>query len=385
MAGKNGHKRVEHLSDLTPDPRNARRHNPRNIGQVQASLQKYGAARSIVIDEAGQIIAGHGVVEAAALAGIERVQVVDADGETIIAVRRSGLTRQQKQELGVADNRGAELATWDADVLASLAGEIDLGQFWQKDELDDLLRSVGGGSDVDAEPQIDRAEELRQKWGVEAGQLWQLGEHRLLCGDSTKAEDVGRVMAGEKAGAVVTDPPYGIGWDTDYTRFTTEYGTKRVKHPPVANDDREFDPRPWMEYPQVVLWGANWYCKHIPVGSWLIWDKRHPNGTAWLSDAELAWAKGGRGIYIYAETVQGAHRKEQAMHPTQKPVGLIEWCILRMEKTDVIFDPFLGSGTTLIACERLGRKCRAIEISPGYVAVTLERWATATGKTPVRV
>jgi ParB family chromosome partitioning protein len=135
-------KPVTTLSDLTPDPKNARAHNPRNIGQVQNSLQRYGAARSIVIDENGQIIAGHGVVEAAALAGMEKVQVVDGDGQTIIAVRRSGLTKQQKQELGIADNRGAELAEWNSDVLAELAGEIDLSQFWKDDELIQVLGKV---------------------------------------------------------------------------------------------------------------------------------------------------------------------------------------------------------------------------------------------------
>jgi ParB family chromosome partitioning protein len=155
-------KPVTTLSDLTPDPKNARAHNPRNIGQVQNSLQRYGAARSIVIDENGQIIAGHGVVEAAALAGMEKVQVVDGDGQTIIAVRRSGLTKQQKQELGIADNRGAELAEWNSDVLAELAGEIDLSQFWKDDELatvlaqqpsaDDWAGAMGGLPDEDRAP-----------------------------------------------------------------------------------------------------------------------------------------------------------------------------------------------------------------------------------------
>lgn len=149
------------LADLTPDPHNARKHNPRNIGQVQNSLQQYGAARSIVIDENNQIIAGHGVVEAAALAGIEKVQVVDGDGETLIAVRRSGLSKKQKQELGVADNRGAELAEWDTDVLAQLASEIDLTQFWGKDELADLLKNVQVGNSVeDPGAQIDRAADI---------------------------------------------------------------------------------------------------------------------------------------------------------------------------------------------------------------------------------
>ena len=233
--------------------------------------------------------------------------------------------------------------------------------------------------------QIDKADELQKAWGTELGQLWQLGDHRLVCGDCTDAAVVERLMDGEKAEAVVTDPPYGIGWDTDYTRFTTEYGTKLVSYPPVINDDREFDPRPFLEFPKVILWGANWYCKHIPIGTWLVWDKRHANGAAFLSDAEIAWMKGGKGVYLYAETVQGAHRKEHALHPTQKPVGLMCWCIEKAEITGIVFDPFAGSGTTGIACEQLGRKARMVEISPAYCAVILQRWATMTNKTPVLI
>jgi len=141
MNRKNG-KAITHIGDLQPDPRNARKHGPRNLSQVQNSLQRYGAARSIVIDEDNQIIAGHGVVEAAGAAGIERVQVVDADGETIIAVRRSGLTAKQKAELAIADNRASDLSEWDPDVLAGLAEEIDLSQFWFPDELSELLGKV---------------------------------------------------------------------------------------------------------------------------------------------------------------------------------------------------------------------------------------------------
>jgi len=114
------------LSGLKPDPRNARKHNPRNVGMIEKALGEVGAARSIVIDEDGTILAGNATVEAAAAAGIERVQVVDADGETIVAVRRTGLTPEQKTKLALYDNRTAELAEWDSEVLADVAGEIDL-------------------------------------------------------------------------------------------------------------------------------------------------------------------------------------------------------------------------------------------------------------------
>jgi len=370
------------LADLKQDPENARAHNPRNIGMITNALHEVGAARSVVVDENNVLLAGHGVYEAAVEAGIENVQIVEADGNTIIAVKRSNLTAAAKKRLAFFDNRTAELADWNIEqMVADLDAGLDLAGIFREDELNEMLEGFADGllGEEPPEPQIDKAEELREKWGVESGDLWHIpskkgnGEHRIICGDCTDAEVVERVMQGEQIEGIISDPPYGIDWDTDYTRFSTEYGTKRVCHSPIVNDDKEFDPLPWLEYPKVVLWGANWYCHHIPIGTWLVWDKRHPNGTAWLSDAELGWMKGKRGVYLYAETVQGAHRKERAIHPTQKPVGLFEWCINKADMTDIVLDPFLGSGTTLVACERLGRFGRGIEVSPGYVAVSLER------------
>lgn len=133
---------ITNIADLKPDQRNARKHTPRNIGMIVDALQEVGAARSIVIDEDGAILAGNGTVEAAAQAGIERVRVVDADGEEIIAVRRSGLTDEQKRRLALFDNRTAELATWDADELAALAGEIDLSSMFSDGELAAVLRDL---------------------------------------------------------------------------------------------------------------------------------------------------------------------------------------------------------------------------------------------------
>ena len=136
--------KIQSIEDLKPDPKNARKHNERNIGMIVSSLQEVGAARSIVIDEDGQILAGNGVVEAAAEAGIERVQVVEADGETIIAVRRKGLTPEQKAKLALYDNRTAELAGWDMDVVAELRTEIDLSGLWSRVELAELGVDLSG-------------------------------------------------------------------------------------------------------------------------------------------------------------------------------------------------------------------------------------------------
>ena len=138
---------IEHLKDLTSDPRNARKHTPRNVGAIVSALHEVGAARSIVIDEDGVVLAGNATIEAAAEAGITKVQVVDADGETVVAVRRSGLTPEQKVRLALFDNRAAELAEWDADVLKGLADEGALVGMFNEDELAKALSLVG---EVDA-------------------------------------------------------------------------------------------------------------------------------------------------------------------------------------------------------------------------------------------
>jgi hypothetical protein len=150
---------IEHLGQLKHDTQNARKHNPRNIGMVADGLQEVGAARSIVIDEDGVILAGNGVVEAAGQVGIEKVKVVDADGETIVAVRRSGLTPEQKTRLALLDNRTAELAEWDTDILAELQDQDEalLAGLFESDELDKLLGEGGGRYDRTLE-EIDLAQ-----------------------------------------------------------------------------------------------------------------------------------------------------------------------------------------------------------------------------------
>jgi len=200
------------LGDLTPDPRNARRHTSRNVGLIERALQEVGAARSIVIDEEGTVLAGNATIDAAAQAGIERVHVVDADGHTLIAVRRSGLTPEQKTRLALYDNRAAELAVWDESVLADLVKEwpeVATG-LWSDAE----LHAVMADSQVRhaAEPQWDRAAELAAEWGTAPGQLWALGAHRLLCADCTTEAAYDRLFGQERYTLLVTDPPYGVSY-----------------------------------------------------------------------------------------------------------------------------------------------------------------------------
>lgn len=174
-----------------------------------------------------------------------------------------------------------------------------------------------------------------------------------------------------KVDAVVTDPPYGISHDCDYTRFTNGQSPQKT-YAAIAHDDKEFDPSPWLKFPQAIMWGANCYSNKLPKGGWLVWDKRHKNGTAFVSEAEVAWKSWGHGTRIYSETCQGYARAEKTQHPTQKAVGLMMWCI-EMTKAETILDPFMGSGTTGVACANLGRKFIGIELEPKYFDIACKR------------
>jgi len=410
-----GNGSVDHIGQLKPDTRNPRKHNPRNIGMIVDSLHHVGAARSIVIDEDDNILAGNGVVEAAAQAGIERVRVVEADGQELIAVRRRGLTQEQRQKLKYYDNQTGAIAEWDAGrIAADISQGMDLKGIFDAQELADIMASVKGDPPEDPGPQIDRAAELQEQWKTELGQLWELGDHRLICGDCTDKAVVERVMGGEKARMVWTDPPYGV-----------KYGDKLTRANPIAHRIRsiENDDLPADELEKLIrssfvncaehsIPGASLYAA-CPAGTPLPTAIAAFVGSGFEFRWQLVWVKDqlvlGRGDYHFRhENILNGWKQDAAHyfvderthdsvfevprpkvseeHPTMKPVELVEQMIANSSlNAEVVLDPFLGSGTTLIACERLGRKCRAIEISPAYVAVALQRWTDMTGRSPVLV
>ena len=186
--------------------------------------------------------------------------------------------------------------------------------------------------------------------------------------------------------AVISDPPYGMKWDTNGTRFTggnrdLREGRGRDDFDPVAGDRQTFDPAPWLDYPRVVLWGSNHFGRSLPTGTTLIWAKKLPHqyGT-FLSDGEVGWMKGGHGVYIHQDTSMlgmtgDRTRPNRRVHPTQKPVGLMAWA---MEKAKVptdglVLDPYAGSGTTAIAALRTGRRCVLIECEERYCEAAARR------------
>jgi len=401
------------LADLKQDPENARAHNPRNIGMITNALHEVGAARSIVVDEDNMILAGNGVYEAAVEAGIQNVQVVEADGETIIAVKRSNLTDEQKRRLAYFDNRTAELADWNIEqIVADLENGVDLDGIFGEDELKEMLDGFADGllGEDAPEPQIDKAEELREKWAVSVGDLWAIpsqkgdGVHKIICGDCTDAEVVERVMDGEKVEMVWTDPPYGVKYgDKLESANPMGYRVRTIENDDLVPDELEefiraaFTLAAQSSVPAGVIYAA------CPPGTPL------PTAIAAFTESgfefrwQLVWVKDqlvlSRADYhfrheniLYGWKPDGAHYfvddrtqdsvfeiprpKVSEEHPTMKPVELVEALVRNSSKSsDIVYDPFLGSGTTLVACERLGRLGRGIEISPAYTAVSLQRLA----------
>ncbi len=397
------------LTSLTHDPRNARRHTERNVGLIVDALREVGAARSIVVDETGTVLAGNATVTAAGNAGIDRVRIVEADGQELIAVRRSGLTPEQKRRLALLDNRTAELAEWDTDILASLAEDTDLSGLWAPDELSELLAGESPPVQLLGDP--EDVPELSADPVTQSGDLWVLGSHRLLCGDATIREDVLRLMAGERTACLWTDPPYGVGYVG---------GTKDALT--IANDDAaglEGLLRASLGHvSDVLVPGAAFYIAH-PAGPLSLIFLQVVTELGWKLRQTLVWVKDrlvlGHSDYhyrhepiLYGVLPGGGRRGRGAAgwygddaqtsvfeiarpsaspdHPTSKPVALVAAMLGNSTKRgDMVLDPFGGSGSTLVACEQLGRQARLLELDPRYCDVVVKRWEELTGQTAERI
>ncbi len=373
---------------IQPDRKNANKGTERGRYMVEASLRETGAGRSIVLDKDGRIIAGNKTFEAASDIGLP-VRIVETDGRELVAVKRTDLDLSDDtgaaRKLAYYDNRAGQVGLeWDAEVLlGDIGAGLDLSAMFRQDELDELLADLTPKPTGDTEAQTDRAEELRQAWGVESGQMWQLGEHRLICGDCTDAATVARVMGGERAGLLHADPPYGV----DLLNKPGNLGKSKV-YTPVEGDDKPFDPRPFLSLADVsIFWGANHFADRLPPSPfWLVWDKQGGAKDTTFATCELAWCSDKQPARIITHVWDGFRRDSEKgverYHPTQKPIAVIEWA-LGWTNVDVVLEPFSGSGTTIIACENLARRCRACEISPAYVAVALQRFYDHCGKLPV--
>lgn len=314
---------------------------------------------------------------------------------------------KEKAAMIAANKHGGE---WDFPLLAEglleldhLNFDMDLTGFDSK-EIENIMTHLpqdltAGLTDPDDVPETPK--ETRYK----RGDLILLDKHRLLCGDSTMSDEVERLMGGEEANMVFTDPPYGIdivsrgGTDGAPGGMKSTHGESKSqivqprKYRPIIGDDKPFDPTPFLTLaPKVFLWGANCYASKLPDQShWIVWDKKCEKGADRnsFSDCELAWTNIERKsvvIYrhIWAGVFRAGKRNEELskrVHPTQKPVGLfIQILSDYTRQNEIVLDPFLGSGSTIIACEKIGRSCFGMEIDPYYCQVIVDRWEKFTGK-----
>jgi site-specific DNA-methyltransferase (adenine-specific) len=384
------------IDDLKSDHKNARRRTDRSSSLIAESLKRYGAARSIVIDEDGRILAGNGTVEGAKRAGIGKLRIIETEGDELIAVRRSGLTEDQKVGLALADNRSSDLSEWDNDMLRKLSEEHDLKPWFEDDELlAEVLDTVDGNTDPDdvPEPPADPITKL--------GDLWILGNHRLLCGDSTDTIALGRLMAGLNADLWLTDPPYNVNYEGK-----TSDALKIQNDSMKDGEFRQFLHDTYVAANCYLRAGAVFYIWHADSEGYNF--RGAANDVGWKVRQCLIWLKScmvmGRQDYqwkhepcLYGWTEGAAHywssdRKQTTIlefdkprrnkeHPTMKPVDLFEYQMANSTKQgDIVLDSFGGSGTTLIAAERIHRKARLMELDPAYCDVIVKRWEDFTGK-----
>lgn len=350
---------------------NARRHPGQQREALRSSLNAVGWIAPVIVSKrTGKLLDGHARIEEALTkdeAGLVPFVSVDVDEaeEALILGTFDPITNQATYDREALDGLLRQIETSESglqQLLADLAAKNDLY----------LTDEKGAGSEPqDAEPQIDKAAELNKKWKVKTGDLWLIGDHRLLCGDSTKAEDVARVMDGERAALCLTDPPYGIGIAANPVRQKFEKDDW---------DNKPATPEAIQmcvgSAPAVIVWGGNYFDLPATQG-FFVWDKKQPEDFS-LAMCEMAWTNIKTPAKMYRESVT-SYAKD---HPTQKPVGLFAWCMEYAEGD--VFDPFCGSGTTMVAAQNLNRKCYAMEISPNYCAVILERMATAFPSLDIR-
>jgi DNA modification methylase len=385
------------LSDLKLNPDNPRRIGNKEMERLVKSLQEFPdmlSIREIVVDETMTVLGGN-----MRLLALKKSGVKECTAKIV-----SGLSPAQKREFIIKDN--SAFGEWDMDLLSSSWGDLPLVE-WGVDLPEDWL--VEEKTDpADAEPQIDKAEELNKVWRVKPGDLWQIGSHRLLCGDSTKKEDVGRVMGNDKPLLMVTDPPYGVEYDADWRNEAKRpngkpYGASAIGK--VKNDDSADWTEAWKLFTGDVVYVFHAGVKSHEVADSLVscgfemralicWAKNtfaisrghyhHQHEPCWY-----AIRKGGTGHWVGDRSQTTLWEidkpvKSETGHSTQKPLECMARPI-RNHDSEFVYDPFLGSGTTLIACENLKRRCFGIEISPDYVAVCLQRFEDAFGIKGVRV
>ncbi|MCK8787252.1 site-specific DNA-methyltransferase [Roseomonas sp. NAR14] len=386
------------VASLAPYAANACTHPEAQVAQLAASIAEFGFNVPVLVDDAGVLVAGHGRVLAAKALGLD----------TVPAIRLGHLTEAQARAFRLADNQLALNSGWDEALLAAelralRSEEFDLGLIgFDQAALDRLLADAP--PDIGATPAEDPdapAPEPPEVPVTRPGDLWLLGPHRLLCGDATSATDVARLLDGARPHLMITDPPYGVDYDPAWRNAAGVSATMRTGK--VANDDRADRRAAWALFPGEVayVWHAAVHARTViesleatgfAVRSQIVWAKsRFVLGRGdyhWQHEPCLyAVRKGGTGHWqgardqatLWAITT-GGDEDAATVHGTQKPVECMRRPILNNSATgEAIYEPFAGSGTTVIAAETTGRHCLAMEVDPRYCDVIIRRWHGFTG------
>ena len=384
------------VNSLVPYARNARTHSDAQVAQIAASIAEFGFTNPILTDGARGVIAGHGRLAAARKLGLTDVPVIEL----------SHLTAIQKKAYILADNRIAANAGWDEELLKLELVELDEADFnlelmgFDAEEIERLLHcddDNAGLTDDDAVPEVtdDAVTKL--------GDVWLLGEHKVICGDATKAEDYKALLGDELADMTVTDPPYNVNY------ANTAKDKLRGTHRPILNDNMGEGFTAFLlatcQNILAVTKGAVYIAMssseldtlqaafRAAGGKWstfVIWAKNtftmgradyqrqyEPILYGWKDGAQHYWC----GARDQGDVWQIKKPHKNDLHPTMKPVELMERAVRNSSKTrDIVLDPFGGSGTTVIACEKSGRRARLMELDPKYVDVIIKRWEAFTGK-----
>jgi DNA modification methylase len=419
------------ISDIENHPKNPKQHPEKQIRLIEKSMKRFGWTNPVLLSADGVILAGHARVKAA----IEQ-------GQDTVPCIRTKLSGKEADAYLLADNRLSDIAPYDRDILAELLSDLpkDLAEITGFDQVQvdallsgedipDIDKFISDSQpeepreEVDAEPQIDRAAELNKIWQVQTGDLWQCGDHFIICGDCTDPAVVERVMMGEKAEICFTSPPYNAGEinqdgnpntgskyrgandskpEHEYTEFLNRFVKLSLKYSDetfvnigivqnnkisIINLLNSFK----TEFKDIIYWKKISVAPHIQAGvvnNSVEFILAFGDGSRKFKNAQFS-----QGSYFNVieghsagnhtkDTKNQYHDIHKATFPLYLPTHIIENF---STPGSVFYEPFAGTGTSLIACENTGRKCRGIEISPEYVSVCLQRFKDATGKEPVRI
>ena len=389
------------VAALNAYAKNARTHSEGQLAQLADSMREWGFTIPVLVAEDGTIIAGHGRVEAAKRLGYDAVPVIVA----------RGWSAQQIRAYVLADNRLAENAGWDNALLLSELEALTLDGFaiglagFSDTDMDRLLRGTRGRDDEDDVPEVPASPV------TVAGDVWVLGGHRLVCGDSTDGEVAKAALAGIRPSLMITDPPYGVDYDADWrNRVVMVEGERRGTHGTrstgkVLNDTRADWREAWQHFPGDVayVWHAGVFADVVAgslracnfgIRSQIIWAKHTfvvsrghyhwQHEPCWYAVREGKTA-GWTGDRSQSTLWQIEHRRSESGHSTQKPVEAMRRPIENHTSPgQAVYEPFSGSGTTIVAAESVGRVCHAIELNPAYCDVAVLRWQAATRQQAVR-